>query len=212
MGLRFLSKFFPQEFNFYELFEKQAAVAVDAAYVFKDMAAKGLDDSHVTAIRALEHAGDEAAHTILEQLDKTFITPFDREDIHALANELDDVIDQIDTIVNRMRVYRLTSANKDLQEFSGVIEDAVWALARAVNGMRNMKSDRLSIEHSCVEVNRLENVSDVLRDNALADLFDTEKDAIAVIKWKEIFQDAEKVLDQCEDVAHIVRSIVLKQA
>jgi uncharacterized protein len=212
MAFRFLSKLFPQEFNFYELFEKQVKVAVEAADVFKAMATNGLDDSHVTAIRALEHAGDEAAHTILEQLDKTFITPFDREDIHALANELDDVIDQIDTIVNRMRVYRLTGVNKDLQEFSGVIEDAVSALARAVNGMRNMKNDHLSIENACVEVNRLENVSDVLRDNALANLFDTEKDAIAVIKWKEIFQDAEKVLDQCEDVAHIVRSIVLKQA
>jgi len=212
MAFQFLSKLFPRDFDFYGLFEKQAGVAVDCGKVFKDMAANGLKDSHVAAIRALEHAGDEAAHAILEQLDKTFITPFDREDIHALANELDDVIDQIDTIVNRMGVYKLTSPNKDLVEFAKVIEDAVAALSKAVSGIRNLKNDHLSIEKACVEVNRLENVSDVLRDNALGRLFDTEKDAIAVIKWKEIYQDAEKVLDQCEDVAHIIRSIVMKQA
>jgi len=212
MAFRFFSRLFPQDFDFCELFEKQATVAVDSAGVLKDVATDGLNDSHVAAIRALEHAGDEAAHAILEQLDKTFITPFDREDIHALANELDDVIDQIDTIVNRMRVYKLTAASKSLLEFANVTEEAVSALAKAVNGMRNLKNGHVSVEEACVEVNRLENVSDVLRDTVLADLFETEKDAIAVIKWKEIFQDAEKVLDQCEDVAHILRSIVLKQA
>jgi len=211
MAFRFLSKIFPKEFNFYALFEKQAGIAVEAAKRFKEMASRGLDEATVTAVRNLEREGDEAAHAILEQLDKTFITPFDREDIHALANELDDVTDQIDTIVNRMRIYKLTGFNKDLLEFAKVIEEAILTLARAVNGMRDMKNHKL-IEDACVEVNRLENVSDAMRDTVLAELFDTEKDAIAVIKWKEIFQDAEKVLDQCEDVAHIVRSIVLKQA
>ena len=162
-------------------------------------------------MRKLEHDGDEVAHTILEQLDKTFITPFDREDIHALANELDDVVDQIDTIVNRMRVYKLTGVNKQLVDFANVIDEGAVALARAVNGLKDKKNLE-PVQEAVVEVNRLENVSDAMRDTALATLFETEKDAIAVIKWKEIFQDAEKVLDKCEDVAHIVRSIVLKQA
>jgi uncharacterized protein len=211
MAFSFLSKLFPHEFDFYTLFEKQAGTAVEAALRFKEVGVKGLDDEAVAAVRKLEHEGDESAHAILEQLDKTFITPFDREDIHALTNELDDVVDQIDTIVNRMRVYRLTSPNKQLLDFAVVTVDATRALAVAVAGLRTMKNHK-AIEDACVEVNRLENVTDVMRDTALATLFDTEKDAITVIKWKEIFQDAEKVLDQCEDVAHIVRSIVLKQA
>ncbi len=205
-------RFLPKEFNFFDLFEKQVDYAMSAAKCFKELAAKvKIDESDIDKIRAIEHQGDEAAHQIIDQLNKTFITPFDREDIHALAKELDDVIDMINTIIARMMIYKIKGANKNLMAFSCVIEDSVAAVASAVKGMRNLKHSK-KISEYCVEINRLENVGDTMRDNMLAELFDTEKDPIAVIKLKEIYQDAETVLDICEDVAHVVCSIMVKQA
>lgn len=205
-------KFLPHEFNFFDLFEKQVSYAVAASAYFKELVLKGtFDEAAVDKMGAIEHGGDEATHVIIDQLNKTFITPFDREDIHRLAKELDDVIDMITTIVSRMKVYKLSGVNKNLVEFAAVIEESVSALERAVKGMRDMKHSQ-SVSEACVEINRLENVGDSMRDAVLAKLFETEKDPIAVIKWKEIYQDAETVLDICEDVAHVVDSILVKQA
>ncbi|MCK9604225.1 MAG: DUF47 family protein [Candidatus Omnitrophica bacterium] len=205
-------KFIPREFNFFDLFEKQVGFAVSAAGYFKELVLKGsIDDAAIEKMGAIEHQGDDVAHTIIEQLNKTFITPFDREDIHRLAKELDDIIDMINTIVSRLRIYKLTGVNKNLVEFASVIEESVGAVSCTVKGMRNMKNAK-AVSDFCVEVNRLENVGDAMRDEMLAELFEREKDPIAVIKWKEIYQDAETVLDICEDVAHVVDSILVKQA
>jgi uncharacterized protein len=205
-------KFFPREFNFFDLFEEQVGYAVEAAKCFKEIAAGGkIDGQAVARMKDIEHKGDEAAHKIIDQLNKTFITPFDREDIHRLAKELDDVIDMANTIINRMAVYKLHGVNKNLIQFSSVIIDSVSALERAIKGMRDKKSLKL-VNEACVEINRLENVGDTMRDEVLAELFEKEKDPIMVIKWKEIYQDAETVLDICEDVAHVVDSILVKQA
>lgn len=207
-----LFKFMPREFNFFDLFEKQVGFAVEAANYLKELTQKGsIDEAAIDKIGAIEHEGDEVAHTIIEQLNKTFITPFDREDIHRLAKELDDVIDMINTIVSRMKIYKITGVNKNLVEFASVIQESVNALACAIKGMRNKKNAK-SIFDACVEINRLENVGDAMRDKVLADLFEKEKDPIAVIKLKEIYQDAETVLDICEDVAHVVDAILMKQA
>ncbi|MDD4900020.1 MAG: DUF47 family protein [Candidatus Omnitrophica bacterium] len=204
--------FLPKEFNFFDLFEKQVGYAVNAASYFKEVVSKGkMDEAALEKIQAIEHQGDEAMHDIIEQLNKTFITPFDREDIHALAKELDDVIDMINTIASRLVVYKLSGVNKNLVDFSGMIEESAKSVACAVKGLRNMKNSQI-IKEACVEINRLENVGDSKRDRVLAELFESEKDPIAVIKWKEIYQDAETVLDICEDVAHVVGSIMVKQA
>jgi len=204
--------FLPREFNFFDLFERQVGYAVEAAKYFKETIAKnGISESGLQKIQNIEHEGDEVCHTIIDQLNKTFITPFDREDIFALTKEMDDIVDMINTIASRLMVYDLTGPNKTLIEFAGFIEESVVGVASAVKGMRNMKNIN-SIKDACVEVNRLENVGDLMRDKALAKLFETEKDPIAVIKWKEIYEDAETVLDICEDVVHVVESIVVKQA
>jgi uncharacterized protein len=162
-------------------------------------------------IRNIEHQADDAAHTIIDQLNKTFITPFDREDIHALTKELDDVVDMINTIVNRLKVYKISGGDKNLIEFSLVIEESVAAVAAAVKGLRTMKHSQ-QVNEACVEVNRLENVGDSMRDTVLAQLFESTSDPITVIKLKEIYEDAETLLDICEDVAHVVESILVKQA
>ena len=208
-----LIKFLPQNFNFFELFEKQALYAVKAAKIFKEIVSSPapVDEAAYQRIQSLEHQADEAAHTIMEQLNKTFITPFDREDIHALAKELDDIMDMFNTIMNRLKVYKLPGGNKALMEFTSVIEMAVEGVSSAVLGLRKLK-DLKEIRRACAEVNRLENVGDKMRDVVLAKLFETERDPIAIIKWKEIYEDAETMLDICEDVVHVIETIVVKQA
>jgi hypothetical protein len=204
--------FLPKSSNFFDLFDRQVDYAVEAAAHLKVIAGRGVaDEESVQKMRDIEHAGDNTTHAIIEQLNKTFITPFDREDIHTLAKELDDVIDMIHTIVNRLMVYKLMGVNKNLVEFANVIEDSARSVACAVKGLRNLKHLK-SILDACVEVNRLENVGDSMRDKVLVELFDTEKDPIVVIKWKEVYEDAETVLDICEDVVHVVQSILVKQA
>ncbi len=206
-------KFFPQDFDFFQLFDKQVDYAVDAARRFKEIVSTPglIDNARYESIKDMEHKGDHASHTIIEQLNKTFITPFDREDIYALTKELDDIIDMINTIAGRMKVYKLSGGNKHLMEFARVIEASVLAVATAVKGMR-IKNNTKAVLAACVEVNRLENVGDSMRDAVLVELFETCKDPIMVIKWKEIYQDAETVLDICEDVAHVVESIMVKYA
>jgi len=205
-------RFFPKTFNFFDLFEKQVSHAVDAACFFKEVVSRGyVSEEALSRMAAIEHQGDEVAHAIMDQLNKTFITPFDREDIYALAKELDDVIDMINTIVSRLRVYNITAVDKSLVEFSVVIEQSVRAVARAVGGLRHIKNVQVVFD-ACVEINRLENVGDSMRDRVLSELFANSQDPIAVIKWKDIYQDAETVLDVCEDVSHVVDAIMVKQA
>lgn len=209
----FLSKFMPKEFSFFDLFDKQVDCAVQATSAFKEMVLKKgmIDEAALENIGHIEHRGDEVAHDIFEHLNKTFITPFDREDIHALAKELDNITDMINTITNRLKVYKLSTNDKNLAEFASLIEQSVGAVSCAVKGLRQIKNPKY-IQDSCVEINRLENIGDTLRDTSLAELFDTNRDPIAVIKWKEIYQDSETVLDICEDVTHAVGAILLKQA
>jgi predicted phosphate transport protein (TIGR00153 family) len=205
-------KFFPKSFNFFDLFEKHVGYAVEAAALFKDIVSQGpISDDAMSKMVAIEHQADDVAHAIIDQLNKTFITPFDREDIHALTKQLDDITDMINNILNRLRVYNIVAVDRNLVEFSVVIEQSVRAVARAVGGLRHIKNSQAVFE-ACVEINRLENVGDTMRDRALSELFVNAKDPIMVIKWKDIYQDAETVLDVCEDVAHVVDSIMVKQA
>ncbi|HNX90435.1 MAG TPA: DUF47 family protein [Candidatus Omnitrophota bacterium] len=205
-------KFFPRDVNFFNLLNDQIGYAVKASEFFVEIAKEScVNELLYDKMHAIEQEADEACHKIIDQLDKTFITPFDREDIHGLAKEIDDVADMLTTITNRMKVYNVPGSNKHMIEFSIVIQESVKALAAAIRGLSDMKNSKI-IKDACVEVNRLENVGDVMRDKVLVDLFEHEKDPIAVIKWKELYEDAETVLDICEDVTHVINSIVVKQA
>ena len=199
--------------RFFDLFDKQADLAIEAAMHFsKHMADLKVNDAEVEKMKEIEHQGDEVIYQIMDHLNKTFITPFDREDIHSLAKELDDIIDMLYTITKRLRVYKILSPGRNLTEFARVIEMSVKGVAQAIKGLRNMKNSK-AILKACVEVNNLENLGDKMRDDMLGDLFEKyASDPIAVIKWKEIYQDAETVLDVCEDAVHVVESILVKQA
>ncbi|MGE5307647.1 MAG: DUF47 domain-containing protein [Deltaproteobacteria bacterium] len=205
-------RFLPKEFNFFALFDKQVECAIDAAGLFKELVSKGpLDASALKRMEVIEHRGDEIAHQIIEHLNKTFLTPFDREDIHALTKELDDIIDMLNTIVSRLRIYKVPAGDKNMIAFAGMIQESVRSVSKAVHGLSSTK-ERKVIEDACVEINRLENVGDDTRDKALEELFEKTHDPITVIKLKEIYQDAETVLDICEDVTHVINAILLKQA
>jgi hypothetical protein len=162
-------------------------------------------------MRSIEHHCDEITHEIIDKLNRTFITPFDREDIYALAHRFDSVVDIIHAITKRLLLYNLhNDINEDLIRFSDLIQQSVTALASAVKGLRNLKNSKL-ISAACIEINRLENLGDHLRDEVIGKLFDNSFDPLYVIKWKDIFQDAETTLDQCEDVANVIEAIMVKQ-
>lgn len=207
-----LFRFLPKDFDFFSLFEKQAGYAVEAASYLKEVVSKEvLDEGHLKKMHEIEHQGDEVAHAIIDQLNKSFITPFEREDIYALTKQLDDVTDMIYTITNRLKVYKITKANKAFVEFASVIVESVSCIETAIKGLRNAKNIK-PVAKSCIEINRLENVGDAMRDKAVEELFKKEKDPMMVIKWKDLYQDAETVLDICEDVAHVIESILVKVA
>ncbi len=203
----------PKEGNFFDLFDKQVDYAVEAASLFmKIVADLKVEDDEVEKMKAIEHRGDDVSHQIMDQLNNTFITPFDREDIHALAKELDDIVDMLYTITKRLRVYKILTSDRNLTEFARVIDMAVKGVSKAVKGLRDMKKSK-DILKACIEVNSLENLGDKMRDDMLGDLFEKYAvDPVSVIKWKDIYQDAETVLDVCEDVVHVVESILVKQA
>jgi uncharacterized protein len=202
----------PREYQFFDLFDKMADASVDAARLFKQFAVQGtFDEAENEKMRGIEHHCDEITHEIINKLNRTFITPFDREDIYALAHRFDSVVDIIHAITKRMLLYNLhNSINKDLIRFSELIEQSVTALATAVRGLRNLKNAK-NISEACIEINRLENLGDHLRDETIGKLFDNSLDPLYIIKWKDIFQDAERALDQCEDVANVIESIMVKQ-
>lgn len=203
--------FIPKEIKFFDLFDQQAIYINKAAAIFKELVLNGrFDDEGIARMRDIEHDCDNVTHDIIDKLNRTFITPFDREDIHALAHELDNVVDILYATSKRMRLYQLNVINQDMIKFSEIIEESIAHLAKALNGLRDSKNPR-SIMDSCIEINRLENVGDLLRDAVIGELFNNVTDPITVIKWKEVVEGAETVLDICEDVANVIESILVKQ-
>jgi uncharacterized protein len=202
----------PKQVDFFDYFNDLANTAVRAADYFKTLSTRGsFDLTTSAAMHDIEHEGDEITHTIFNKLNTTFITPFDREDIHNLANKLDSVIDMINAITNRMKVYKMTESSDELKQFSELIYKSAVATAQAVASLKNTKKMHTALEF-CIEVNRLENEGDIIRDTTLSKLFDSGKDPIFILKWKEIYELSETVLDICEDVANVIESIVVKQA
>jgi len=169
---------------------------------FRDVPAKA---KH---IKDIEHRGDETVHTVFEELNKTFLTPIDREDITALASALDSTLDMIDAAANRLALYEIEAPNAAMLDLGEVIVLATSELQRAVAMIRDMRKGN-EVERICVEVNRLENVADDLMNNGVAALF-KETDPIVIIKFKEIIERLEESTDYCEDVANILSDIVAK--
>lgn len=202
--------FMPKEVKFFDLFDKQAENLVKAAEFYKKLVNEGsFTPENVRAMHELEHYGDELTHTIINTLNETFITPFDREDILALANRLDDIIDGIYLISNRFMLYKITKPTEYSKKMASTIEQSTKAMQKALASLRSNKNMKETL-FQCVEINRLENEGDVLRDEAISDLFEKEKDPVMIIKQKELYEEAETVTDFCEHVANLVESILVK--
>ena len=156
-----------------------------------------------------EHYGDELTHTIINTLNETFITPFDREDIMALANHMDDIVDGIYMITNRFNLYKIHTPTEASKKLANVLAQSTKALQKALAALRNKKMMKETLIQ-CVEINRLENEADVIRDEAISELFEKEKDPVMIIKQKELYEEAENVADYCEHTANVVESILVK--
>jgi predicted phosphate transport protein (TIGR00153 family) len=159
-------------------------------------------------IKRLEHECDEISHEILRGIDQTFITPIDREDIHQLAVRLDDVIDLIDGTVRRLSLFKVTQPTLLSRPLSRIVVKATRELVEAVSDLRRQKG---VIEH-CIQIKKLENEGDVAYHEAVASLFADPTNPIEVIKWKDIYDNLERCIDQCAGVAHVLESVVLKHA
>jgi predicted phosphate transport protein (TIGR00153 family) len=162
-------------------------------------------------IDKLENKGDDFTHQIYLELGKNFITPFDREDIHALATAIDDVADYIQGSANRMLLYNLEEYTEPICKLSDLILQGSTDLEKAVRELRDLKNVR-AIADSCIRINSVENQADYVFDRAVADLFLYEKDALRLIKYKEILAALETATDMCEDAANVMESILVKNA
>jgi predicted phosphate transport protein (TIGR00153 family) len=202
--------FMPREVKFFDFLNLQSENIVKAADCFRQAVKKGsFDEETVKKIKNLEHEGDTLSHEIVDMLNRTFITPIDREDIYALANTLDDILDMINSMANRIKLYKLDTNDEHLALFADTIDQSTQALANAVRHMHDTKRARRVLDY-CIEVNRLENMGDQIREKAISRLFEVEKDPMMVIKWKEIYEVAEGTLDTCEHVAKVIEAILVK--
>ncbi len=203
---------FPKAGQFFDQFEKAANNILEGARLLEDFIAStgGLEEK-LKKIEDAEHAGDQITHDTMELLNKTFITPIDREDIHALISDMDDILDLIYGTANRIVLYKVPPLGPDVKKVVRVLVRAVEEVSKAVLRLRNMKKPEMILAQ-CIEINRLENEADEALRRAISNLFDREKDPIKVIKEKEILEMLENATDCCEDVANVLEGIVLKNA
>jgi uncharacterized protein Yka (UPF0111/DUF47 family) len=209
MGFR--EWFIPQDKIFFDLFEQQAAVVTEAAQKLVRLTE---DFTNVKEkrheIEQLEHRGDQITHDIYEQLNRTFITPLEPEEISRLASTLDEVLDYIDGATEKMFYYGIEATDAHMVELAKLIQVQTLELEGAVKGIRSIKNPKY-IEDRCIEVNRLENLADDVLAHAVTDLFRTQH-AITIIKLKDIYEHLEQATDFCEDVANVLSDIAIRHS
>jgi len=197
----------PQEREYFRLFSEFAANLEKAAQLLSAvMTDFGTLKSTARQMVELEHVGDKIVHDIVKRLNKTFVTPLDREDIYDLASTLDEILDSIDAAVDLMVLYRIEQPTTHVAEQAVVLAQQTSVLRQAIDGLEKRKG----LDDHWIEVNRLENEGDRLHRDAVAQLFDGEMKCTDIIKWKDIYTTLEAAIDQCEDVANILETIVLK--
>ncbi len=206
MALRLL----PRDERFFELFVIIATKTVEASRQLIALFTKQDEDrwAAVELIKSLEHEADETTHAIVTRLDRSFITPFDREDIHMLASRLDDVIDRIDSVARRSRIFRIDDVPEGALLMSEVVHRAAVELLRAVESLE--KGPPSVVLAACRDIKRLEEEGDALYHVWLGRLFEPGADPLMVIKWKELYDTLEKTLDSAEDAANVLESVTIK--
>ena len=204
--------FIPRQPKFYDLFEKSTANLVVAAGKLVDLFDDYTDlELKVNRLKDLEHEGDTITHEIMHNLHRTFVTPFDREDIAKLANSLDDVMDFIEAAARSCLLYRIDKPIERARELAQIILMCTHKL-NEVMPLLHHRDQFDKVLEQCIEINRLENEADDVNHAALAELFDNTKDLSQIIKWREILEHMESATDRAEDVANVLEAVVLKHA
>ena len=200
----------PKDEKFYDLFEELATKIEEGGLLFQEIINKfESSEPKVSKLKEIEHEADIITHRTYERMHKTFLTPLDREDIYALVNKMDSILDMIEASAVRMYLYKVKQPAEEIFELAKILLTAIAGIKKIMHSLRDKKSYPMILE-VCVEVNTLENEGDYVLRNAMARLFEREKDAIELIKWKEIFERIEEAIDVCEDVSNIVEGILLK--
>lgn len=201
----------PKEEQFFKLYKEMTLNIIDGAVLLKDMLDNFAEPAESQRrIKDIEHKGDAITHSIIKKLNKTFITPMDREDIYALAAKLDDIMDLIDASAQRFIMYNVDHATPEAKSLAFLILQCCQAVDKAVGKLGNKATEQI-LEY-CVEINAIENEADRVSREAIGDLFDKEKDPIELLKWKEIYETLETATDKCEDAANILESVIVKNA
>lgn len=205
-------RLFPKEENFFNFFEELADKIEEGGKFFLEMT-KNRDYSaaKVSRLKEIEHEADVITHKTYERMHKTFLTPIDREDIYALVNKMDSIMDVIEATAIRIHMYNVKKPDDEIIKQAEILFQAITKIKEIIHGLRDMKNSKMILD-GCVEINTLENAGDVVLRSIITELFIKEKDAIELIKWKEIFERIEEAIDVCEDVSNTVEGIVLKNA
>jgi predicted phosphate transport protein (TIGR00153 family) len=199
----------PRETKFFRMFSDVSTNLTEGANLLHDILKNPADvAARISQLQEIEHRGDEMTHGIIRMLNQTFITPFDREDIHRLTSSLDDVLDFVNAAAVRMTLYRITAPPPAAADLAALIVTQSEELSK---GVSLLQSNRKVLDH-CVEVNRLENEADRISRRAIAELFDREKDPIQLIKIKELYEVLETATDKAEDAANVLEAVALKSA
>jgi predicted phosphate transport protein (TIGR00153 family) len=202
----------PREQKFSDLFEESARNIVKASKALQDMLNSWqFIDSRVAEITEMEHQGDTITHQIISLLHRTFVTPFDREDIALLAHTMDDIMDYIHSAADAMFIYKIKEPTDRAKELADILYQGATEVEKALAGLRK-RSELKAMQERCVEINRLENMADRVYRAAMGELFDNTDDITQLIKWREIYDHMEAATDRCEDVANVLEGVALKHA
>jgi len=202
----------PREQKFFDLFDELAIKIEEGGELFLDMVEHyEYSEPKIVKLKELENEADVITHKTYEKMHKTFLTPIDREDIYALVNKMDSILDMIEASAARMSLYKVKILAKEIIDQAKILNKAIKKVKYIVHAMKNMKNAKMILD-ACVEINTLENEGDIVMRMTMTRLFEQEKDPIELIKWKEIFERIEEAIDVCEDVANVVEGIVLKYA
>lgn len=198
----------PREEQYFDLFAQMTLYISKAARELKEMLADKNQNygEYAQRIKGMEHACDELTHSIAMRLNKSFITPFDREDIYLMSTALDDIVDLIDDAARAIIIFDVHEITGYAQQFASVIERMAEQLKEIVSTLQRPKN----ITQRLVEIHRLENEGDDIYHAAIAELFHDSHDPLTVVKWKEVYEKLEAAVDRCENVANIIESVIIK--
>ena len=203
-------RFIPREEKFYDLFEELADKIEEGSNLFLDMLLNyDSFEQRLSKLKEIEHEADIITHRNYEKMHTTFLTPIDREDIYALVNKMDSILDMTEASAIRMSLNKIKAPKEELIQQAKLLNEATAKVNQVVRGLRDMKNAKMILD-ACIEINTLENAGDQILRSTMANLFEREKDPFELIKWKEIFERFEEAMDVCEDVSNIVEGIVLK--